>query len=186
MEPTTTWTRTALLFRQWRSGDVAALDDLVRETTPRLWQLARSYRLEPHVAEDVVQNTWLALVRHADSINDPQAVSAWLGVTTRREAWRVARQTRDIPTETESFDRPADVDIEVSVLADADARVLWRAVAALSERCQRLLRVIAFEDRPNYRELADQLSMPVGSIGPTRGRCLAKLRTLLGDDAGSL
>ena len=56
---------------------------------------------------------------------------------------------------------------------------LWAAVDGLPERCRRLLRIVAFENRPDYRELATELGMPVGSIGPTRGRCLAKLRVAL-------
>jgi DNA-directed RNA polymerase specialized sigma24 family protein len=60
-----------------------------------------------------------------------------------------------------------------------ESRRLWSAVETLNERCQRLLRVVAFEDRPDYARLAQDLSMPIGSIGPTRNRCLAKLRALL-------
>ncbi len=67
-------------------------------------------------------------------------------------------------------------------LATAAQRVLWRNVAKLSERCRQLLRVIAFAERPDYATLSSALGMPVGSIGPTRGRCLAKLRMLLASD----
>ena len=65
--------------------------------------------------------------------------------------------------------------------SDTEAR-LWQHVAQLPERCQALLRVIAFADRPDYAAVAKSLGMPVGSIGPTRGRCLAKLRSLLDTD----
>ena len=61
------------------------------------------------------------------------------------------------------------------------SQMLWHAVSQLTERCQRLLRVVAFEDRPDYARLARSLAMPIGSIGPTRQRCLAKLRALLAD-----
>jgi DNA-directed RNA polymerase specialized sigma24 family protein len=67
------------------------------------------------------------------------------------------------------------------VLGD-EQRILWLAVARLNERCQRLLRVIAFDERPDYARIAQDLAMPVGSIGPTRQRCLVKLRALLEDD----
>jgi DNA-directed RNA polymerase specialized sigma24 family protein len=69
------------------------------------------------------------------------------------------------------------------IVADEQHR-LWACVSQLSERCQRLLRIVAFEDRPDYAGIARDLSMPIGSIGPTRGRCLDKLKTLLRSDGG--
>jgi DNA-directed RNA polymerase specialized sigma24 family protein len=70
------------------------------------------------------------------------------------------------------------------VLADDDSERLWQRVQELSPRCQRLLRIIAFDDRPDYAGIADELGMPIGSIGPTRGRCLAKLKALLTEGEG--
>ncbi|HWV48186.1 MAG TPA: sigma-70 family RNA polymerase sigma factor, partial [Microbacterium sp.] len=71
-------------------------------------------------------------------------------------------------------------------VADADeAARLWTALATLTDRCQRLLRVVAFDDRPDYARIAADLDMPIGSIGPTRQRCLAKLRTALVDAGGA-
>ena len=70
---------------------------------------------------------------------------------------------------------------EELVLRDARQRALWSHVRGLPERCRELMRVIAFADRPDYAQIAESLGMPVGSIGPTRGRCLQKLRTLLED-----
>jgi DNA-directed RNA polymerase specialized sigma24 family protein len=82
-------------------------------------------------------------------------------------------------------DAPAPVNDlpEASVLRRADDQRLWEHVAQLSQRCQALLRVIAFADRPDYADIAKALGMPVGSIGPTRGRCLAKLRLQLANDS---
>ena len=71
---------------------------------------------------------------------------------------------------------------EPSVLADVAQKALWRNVSRLPDRCQRMLRLIAFAERPDYAALSEALGMPVGSIGPTRGRCLARLRSLLAAD----
>ena len=68
---------------------------------------------------------------------------------------------------------------EADALAHLDRDALWNAVAELTERCQHLLRIVAFDDRPDYQRIADHLGMPIGSIGPTRRRCLDKLRASL-------
>jgi RNA polymerase sigma factor (sigma-70 family) len=173
-------------FRQWRAGDERALDRLVRLLTPVLWHLARAYRVDAAAAEDAVQATWLAMVRSAERIEDPQAVLRWLSVTVQREAARTSRSAaRAEPVEPEHLpqdDLPAVQGPEQQVLDRAADSVLWRHVTTLSERCQRLLRVIAFSDRPEYAELSRELAMPVGSIGPTRARCLTKLRESLASD----
>jgi RNA polymerase sigma factor (sigma-70 family) len=179
-------TRAGRLFAEYRQGDEAKMADLVRILTPILWHTARASRLDVASAEDVLQTAWLTLVRKADSISEPLAVLQWMVVTTKREAWRVARtQTRIRPEDLEATGglREDGVEaVEDTVLrAEADSR-LWQHIAALPERCRALLRVIAFADRPDYAELAKALGMPQGSIGPTRGRCLAKLRIALAQD----
>ena len=73
---------------------------------------------------------------------------------------------------------------EASALRDDEASRLWGAVASVDERCRKLLRVVAFLDRPDYHSLSQDLDMPVGSIGPTRARCLAKVRTALTKGGG--
>lgn len=171
----------------WRLGDRLALDRLVRMLTPMLWHVVRAYRLDRSSAEDVVQTTWVTMVRHAESIDDPKALVKWLTVTARREAWRLVKVTNRVEVaEDEVIDlRMGQVEgPEAEVLRTHRDDALWEAVRQLSERCQRLLRVVAFAERPDYNRLAGQLGMPVGSIGPTRGRCLTKLRSLLGSDAG--
>jgi len=177
--------RAAALFRAYRAGDEAKVGELVGLVTPILWHTARAQRLDRELAEDVVQSVWLALVRSAGTISDPQAILQWLIVSTRREAWRVVKRAdRDEPRDIEEHELVSTTDAqpEEQVLrADADSRV-WLHIAQLSERCQALLRVVAFADRPDYASVAEALGMPVGSIGPTRGRCLAKLREQLSND----
>jgi RNA polymerase sigma factor (sigma-70 family) len=182
------WDKSADHFRRWRAGDHAALDDLVRSLTPVLWHVVRSYGLPTEQAEDVVQTAWLTLVRRHESISDPQAVAAWLTTTARREAWRVSRTTSlAVPIDQEVLESrlPHSGDAASEVVTADEQNHLWNCVHELSPRCQRLLRIVAFDSRPDYAGIADELGMPIGSIGPTRGRCLAKLKTLLGARNGA-
>src|SRR4051812_19926777 len=182
---TPVWVAAAAEFASWRAGDPGALDRLVRVGTPVLWHVVRAYGLSRESAEDVVQSTWLALVRGGASVREPNAVLGWLTMTARREAWRggkLAGREGTAPVETLDRGGPPGAGPEAPALADAGPRRLWHHVSALSERCRRLLRVIAFEDRPDYAALATELGMAVGSVGPTRGRCLDKLRSLLAAD----
>lgn len=183
--------RSARLFGAYRDGDEARMSDLVRLLTPILWHTARSARLDSATAEDVLQTVWLALVRHADTITEPMAVLQWLVVSTKRESWRVSRaQTRTRPEDFEATESAAGAvaesvgtpSVEEEVIGAAADSALWRHIGQLSERCRALLRVVAFADRPDYAELSKALGMPQGSIGPTRGRCLAKLRLALAAD----
>jgi RNA polymerase sigma factor (sigma-70 family) len=180
--PGEVWGQAASAFERWAAGDAVALDELVRVMTPVLWHVVRAHRLTTEVAEDVVQTTWLSLVKSRASIQEPAAVGGWLTTTARREAWKVAKASgRGIPVEDEELARrlPDEGSAEAEVVRrDGDER-LWEAVERLSERCQALLRIVAFEHRPDYTKIAADLDMPVGSIGPTRGRCLQKLRTLI-------
>jgi RNA polymerase sigma factor (sigma-70 family) len=189
------WERAAALFVRWREGDSRAMDELVRLMTPPLWHVVRAYGLDHALAQDVVQTTWLTLVRRHETILDPLAISGWLTMCARREAWRVGKQHRKADaTEAESLEPhlPVHESAEQTAATDDESRRLWNSVATLNERCQRLLRIVAFEDRPDYARIAQDLAMPIGSIGPTRQRCLAKLRAVLegegmggGDDDGA-
>jgi RNA polymerase sigma factor (sigma-70 family) len=179
-------TRAGRLFAQYRDGDQAKMGELVSILTPILWHTARSSQLDPATTEDVLQSVWLTLIRKSDTIAEPLAVLQWMVVTTKREAWRAARnQARLRPEDLESSMAATSNEgqsVEDTVLrGEGDAR-LWKHIAALPERCRTLLRIIAFADRPDYAELAKALGMPQGSIGPTRGRCLAKLRISLAQD----
>ena len=181
--------RAAKAFTDFRDGRPDAMSELVDSTTTLLWHTARAQGLTSAQAEDVVQNTWMLLVQHAAGITDPQAVLKWLLTTTRRESWAVMKRSRredaheDVTELVGEMPSTADEPGEV-VVRSHEQGVLWRHFKDLPERCQQLLRVIAIAERPDYAQVADALGMPVGSIGPTRGRCLAKLRTALLGDPG--
>lgn len=180
--PGEVWRRAGRAFDAWMGGNSVALDELVREMTPVLWHVVRAYRLSEEAAEDVIQTTWLALVRSRNSITDGGAVAAWLTTSARREAWRSIKAAgRAAPMEDEQLGHrlPAQESVESTVVEHDSGQALWAAVDSLPERCRRLLRIVAFEHRPDYQRLSADLGMPVGSIGPTRGRCLQKLKTAL-------
>jgi RNA polymerase sigma factor (sigma-70 family) len=172
--------RAAEAFTDYRQGVPGAIDRLVRLVTPLLWHTARHCGLSAAESEDAVQQAFLTLVRRADSIADPLAVVRWLTVTLRRQAWRdrAASAARSAAEPTDD-DLPMAPSAEAIALLSDERRRLWGHVEALPPRCRRLIAVIAFSPRPDYAALAADLGMPVGSIGPTRGRCLAKLRARL-------
>ena len=192
-EGTTLVGRATDAFTRYRGGDRPALDDLVATVTPLLWRTVRETGLDSAAAEDVIQTVWLALLRKAESIREPGTVVKWLITTARREAWRVSKRVRteagrtggvlgvddeeqlDLPEQRESLP-------DETVFRTTEQRRLWEHVQLLPPRCRQLISVIAFADRPDYAHIAESLGMPVGSIGPTRGRCLAKLRDQLASD----
>ena len=177
--------RIADLLAAARLGSDEALGQIVTEHSPLLWHVVRATGLSPGDAEDVMQTVWLQLLAHMDEIRAPAALTGWLVVTARREAWRVrAAGRRQLPSDHEALDELPDLAAgpQEQVLAEDQRRSLWLAIGQLSARCQELLRIVAFVPRPDYAAVAADLGMPVGSIGPTRGRCLAKLRALLGLD----
>jgi RNA polymerase sigma factor (sigma-70 family) len=175
----TPWSAAAAAFSRWRGGDSDGLEELVRLLSPVLWQVVRATGLDRDRAEDVIQTTWIALVDHADSITSPQGIAAWLCTSARREAWRAGRQaTRERPVDDQvlAHGLPDGESPEKQVILDDEAALVRQCLEKLPERCQKLLRIVAAGPRPNYTDVATTLGMPVGSIGPTRGRCLDKLR----------
>lgn len=164
------------------AGDEGAWSRIVDRFGALLWGVARGYRLENHLAADVVQATWLRLVENLDRIEQPEALPGWLLTTCRREALRVLRaQGRELPADDDSRPEPVSdaAELDLHLLADERDAALWRCFRALEERCQRLLRILMAPDCPPYAVVAAELGVPIGSLGPTRGRCLAKLKELL-------
>ena len=166
------------LIRLAASGDRAAWESLVARYEKLVWGIARSHRLGDADAADVCQTTWLRLLEHVEDLRNPDALSGWLSTTARNECLRVLRQqARQIPTEDDRLpQRSVPAAVDERLLASERDAALWKAFATLSSRCQALLRMLAGDPPPSYADVSQAIGMPVGSIGPTRGRCLDALR----------
>jgi RNA polymerase sigma factor (sigma-70 family) len=174
------------LVRAAAAGDEAAWRALVDRFAALVWAVTRSFSLERSDAADVSQVTWLRLVEHLDRLTEPDRVGAWLATTAKRECLGVLRRRgrSAIPaSDDDVFERlPAAQPAPSHRLVAGERNlVLWSAVETLSERCQRLLRVLMADPPPAYDAVSAALDMPIGSIGPTRARCLAHLRRYLAD-----
>lgn len=185
MEPT----EVADAVRAAAAGDRDAWDALVAGFGRLVFAIATAHRLSAADAAEVSQTTWLRLVENLDRITQPERLGGWLATTARRESLRLLRlHGREVLTEDESRLEPDDggrvpaprTPEAVALDLDRDHR-LWRAFSALSERCQVLLQLVVVV-APPYAEVAETLGIPVGSIGPTRARCLDRLRRLLAAD----
>ncbi|HTF10964.1 MAG TPA: sigma-70 family RNA polymerase sigma factor [Asanoa sp.] len=173
------------LIARVRDGDNDAWVALTDRYTNLLWSIARQQGLSTADAADAIQTTWLRLVEHIDRIRQPERLVGWLATTLRRECGdireRAARVRPVPPDDPTGLDRPdpsADP-LDAALLRDERDAELWRAFGALRPACQELLRVLIADPAPSYREVSLVLRMAVGSIGPTRERCLKCLRDIL-------
>jgi RNA polymerase sigma factor (sigma-70 family) len=159
-------------------GDQGAWNQLVERYSSLLWAAARAHRLSAADAADVVQTSWLRLVEHLPQIQNPDCVGAWLATTARRECLRTLRgKARCEPSdEVDAVADPCLVDAGARLLRDERDAALATALARLPSRDRALLRLLTLEPAPSYEEVSAALAMPIGSIGPTRGRALARLR----------
>ena len=170
------------LVARARAGDQQAWDALVERYSPLVWSICRRYRLGGADAADVSQNAWLHLVGHLGNIRDPAALPGWLATTTRRECGRVLRAAArgplaaryDLDAESLPDDQAASAEQEL-LTAERHA-ALREAFADLPADCQRLIALLAADPPLPYADISARLGIPVGSIGPTRRRCLDKLR----------
>jgi RNA polymerase sigma factor (sigma-70 family) len=174
----------AELVRDAACGDAGAWSALVDRFAPLVWSITRGYRLRDQDAADVSQITWLRLAEHIHCLRDPERVGAWLATTAGRECLAVIRRRKRLVSFEEVTvgetpgddlsDQPAEL-----TLRAAESEELWRAFSNLPARSQVLLRLLFADPQPSYQEIATVTGMPVGSIGPTRARCLQELRLLL-------
>ena len=168
----------AVLVQACRANDQSAWGALIRRHSPRLLAIARSTGLDRAAAEDAVQATWSDLFRHVRELRDPHAVRGWLATTVKRRAIKLSQQRRRTIADAERH-VVDDVVIDADLLRDERVVALRRAVSQLRAGDRELLELI-FSDRSlSYEEIAGIIGRSIGSIGPTRARCLAKLRTLL-------
>jgi RNA polymerase sigma factor (sigma-70 family) len=160
------------------NGERGAWDALVDRFGHMVWSVARGFRLDDASAKDVSQTVWLKLIENIDSIHDPERLPGWLATTCRREALRVSRgQDRDVPTEFEYDVEDPSPSLEETLIDDEDHRFVVEAFKSLDDVCQQLLRLMVIEPVLSYEEISEVTGRPIGSLGPTRARCLDKLRS---------
>jgi RNA polymerase sigma factor (sigma-70 family) len=169
--------------RQAATGDIRAWNRLVDQYSRLIWSITASFKLGESDAADVAQTTWMRLIEHIDRIEQPARVGAWLAATARNECLRhiAARKRIVLVHEDSEFDGvdqhgPA---VDEVLLASERAHDVRQAMTHLPAQWQQLMEMLMADPPISYAEISDQLGLPIGSIGPTRGRCLAKLRVLL-------
>jgi RNA polymerase sigma factor (sigma-70 family) len=181
----------AQLVSKAAGGDEAAWNGIVTRFGGRVWAVCRAYRLSPADAADVFQQTWLRVLENLDSLRDPARLGAWIKTTCTREALGALRRAKRAQPvgDPDLLDRTADpaANPDRPILLAARNADLWHAFHRLSRRCQDVLRVLVVEaedGRPSYELASAALNIPIGSLGPTRGRCLDRLRRFLTDGIG--
>ena len=173
----------AALVRRAANGDHQAWERLVDKYERLIWSITVDFKLVESDAADVAQTTWLRLLEHIDRIEYPDRLGSWLAATARNKRLRcLAAHKRVVPSQD-------DVELNGAVAARArDRRAPSRrrtrkdvrdALSRLPWRWQRLLELLMADPPASYTDISDELGLPIGSIGPTRGRCLARLRMLL-------
>lgn len=175
-------------LQEVRAGDEAAWAALVRRYEPMIIGLTRRYRLNPSDAEDVSQTVWLRLFEHLDQLRDDQALPGWLATTTTRVCLTLLRrQGRSIVIDPEDLSASKSRIVigkqeGDSSAIDSDLRrhelgcAVEEGLAELTSRQRDMMRLLVTEPPLPYVEISAQMGVPVGSIGPTRARCLRKLR----------
>lgn len=176
-------TGTADLLLALSSGEPSAWTAVVDRYAATVRSAVATFRLQESDVADVVQNTWLRLLLHAGSIRDPASVGAWLSTTARREALALLRRNRrEVVVEAAGDATPAPGPAPDDVVVAAETRDAVRAATdELSERRRLLVDVLFYEPPRSYAEVSGRTGLPVGSIGPTRGRTLRELRGRLGE-----
>ena len=182
-------TPVSALLRSAADGDRQAWDRLVDRYADLVWSICRKLGMNSEDAADAVQLTWLALLENLDRIREPERLAGWLATTCRRQCLSIMRRSRPtVHVEDELMERLLSHGsaADEAVLTAEQFALVWQAFRQLSELCQRVLRALVVEAEdgpPSYRVVAANLQMPVGSLGPTRARCLGQLRKLL-DNSG--
>lgn len=167
------------LLRACRSGDRKAWQTILDRYERLVYSIPLNFGLSRADADDIAQTTFAALVRSLDAIEDEDRLGAWLGTVARRQTWRlVERKRREAPTDDDHLDQPVTED---AVIHRTEA-LQWvnQGLVKMDERCRALLSALYFDEQvPSYADLSIEFGIPVGSIGPTRARCLEKMRSIL-------
>lgn len=178
--PDVTKATTTELVQAAAEGNRQAWDSLVDRYARLVWSVIRGFRLDEATAGDVSQTVWLRLVENLEKIRDPEKLASWLATTARNEAIRTKRiYERTVPTAVEFQIIDSDPAVDARMLASERDAEVAAAFATLDEDCQQLLRAVTADPPLDYETIAAMLGRPIGSIGPTRARCLEKLRRAL-------
>ncbi|HTU75248.1 MAG TPA: sigma-70 family RNA polymerase sigma factor [Trebonia sp.] len=173
----------ARLVRRAATGDKGAWERLVDQYNRLIWSITREFKLFESDAADVVQTTWMRLIEHIDRLQHPERVGSWLAATARNECLRclAARKRVVLAHEGDTLEVVAENEPEVdeALLAEERAAIVRAAMTQLPGRWQRLMEMLMADPPVPYAKISDELGLPIGSIGPTRARCLARLRVLL-------
>jgi RNA polymerase sigma factor (sigma-70 family) len=162
-------------------GDQEAWNELIDRYAPLVWSICTRFRLNRPDIDDVGQTVWLLLVEHIDTLREPAALPGWLATTTRNECLKIQRAARKndvdgLPPEDQLPAEDSDALIEQEIM-QAERNAAFRAAwQELTEECHRLLALLMSDPPLGYKKISERLVVPIGSIGPTRGRCLDRLR----------
>ena len=173
----------ALLVRRAAEGDRWAWERLVDQYARLVWAMTRDFKLVESDASDVFQATWLRLLEHIDRLEYPARVGSWLAATARHECLRsLAAQKKlvlvhDAVTLTGAVAQAPEIDERL--LTEERVQAVREALSHLPWHWQQLVGLLMADPPASYVEISEQLGLPVGSIGPTRGRCMERLRLLL-------
>jgi RNA polymerase sigma factor (sigma-70 family) len=171
------------LVKAAKTGDRIAWDKIVQRYVALLWAIALRHGLHESDAADVVQTTWLRLLEHIDDVRDPSRLGAWLATTAQRESLRMIAHRRRVVLQ----DDPGDFDgpdrllapVDEALIAREQAKTARQALDSLPPTWRSLVELLTADPRPSYEEIGAHLGLPVGSIGPTRGRCMKRLRAVV-------
>jgi RNA polymerase sigma factor (sigma-70 family) len=173
----------AALVQRAKDSDSRAWEELVARFSGMIAATGRRYRLAPSDISELQQTTWLRLVENVHRIEQPERVGGWLATTARRESLLLVRRASKYrPGADEMLANMADKHLpepDARPIAEERKVVMRAAWEQLRPRCQELLSLLIEEDPMGYKDLSKLLDMPVGSIGPTRSRCLEYLRRLV-------
>lgn len=164
-------------------GDRGAWEELVDLYSGLIWAVTRQFRLCDADAADVAQTTWLRLLEHIDQIHDTSRVGPWLATTARRECLRIIAQRKRVVLTGDDSDLDhndgSQPDVDASLLAAESSSVVKCALSQLPPRWRDIMTLLNADPPVPYEEISQTLNVPIGSIGPTRRRCLRRLQELL-------
>ena len=178
----------ATLVARCQGGESRAWSELVERYGPVVWAIARRAGLSSDDEAEVFQNTWRAAVEELSRLRERAAFAGWITQIARHQALRI-RRGYGIARRSMQYVAREDLDHaepDAPLVALETQNRVSLAVDRIGERCAQLLRALYYEaPPPAYTDIAKRLGMRIGSIGPTRARCLDKLQKELGDEAAA-